>query len=176
MKRFVQIILVLVIAGLVGAGLFFNQQQNPDSSPVPDEVLAPLLEIQAMLDEQQPNLNEDVKTLIEDIRERFYALDDSPSIDPDAKKLEETATDPMAKSNYFSDPNAAFDGINSQIGDAMNELMANNAGDLAERMDEVFKRVKQSVDKTQSGVKDAIDGGAKIIEVEPDNDDSGATN
>ncbi|MDP8244682.1 MAG: hypothetical protein P9L94_11415 [Candidatus Hinthialibacter antarcticus] len=175
MKRKVQFLLLLIIAGLVGAGVYTQKQENPDAPIVPDEIMGPLLELQQMVDQQQPSMNSDVQDLIKDVQDRFYALDDVPQLTrEEQKRLEEERKNKpeidTSNTGHYTDPSEAFAKIKGDISGAMNKLIKVDSGDLANRMDDLMERVKTSVDKTKSGVEDVIENSNKSLPEETTND------
>lgn len=181
MKRKVQFLLLLIIAGLVVAGVYTEKQQNPDAPIVPDEIMGPLLELQQMVDQQQPSMNEDVQNLIKDVQTRFYTLDDVPqlTLEEQRRRMEERKNKPetaTSTENRYGSPAEAFGKIKQDISGAMDKLIQVESGDLALRMDDVLKRVKSSVDKTKSGVENVIENSKKSLPEETTNDAESAGN
>lgn len=181
MKRKIQFFMLLIIAGLVGAGIYTQRQQDPDAPIVPEEIMRPLLELQQMVDDQQPSMNEDVKKLIEDVQHRFYALDDVPQISyvEQQRLKEERENQPEIDTpnlGHYGSPAEAIAKIKGDISGAMDKLIQVDSGDLANRMDDLMKRVKTSVDKTKSGVEGAIESSKEIIKEEDNHDAERAEN
>ncbi len=178
MKRKIQFLLLLIISGLVVAGVYTQKDQNPEAPIVPEEIMGPLLELQAMIDQQQPSMNGEVQDLVKDVQDRFYALDDAPQLTPEDQRgrMEERKNKPEMEpttDNRYGSPGEAFDKITSDISGAMDKLVETNAGDLAERVAEIINRAKFSLDKTKEGVSNMIEQSSQPIPKE-DNDDTDA--
>ncbi|MBI1390356.1 MAG: hypothetical protein GC154_18110 [bacterium] len=180
MKRKLQLLLILLIVGLFGTGVYFQKKQNPDQPVLVEEILAPLLELQQRVDANQPGLNEDAAKLAADIRTRFYALDDSPDFTPEERQrrmMEAAKNHPSDEiaTNYFHSSGEVLSKMKDSFSDAVKNLNVLDAPDLARRMNEIYQRAQSSVEKTKEGVGAAVDAG-KVMMDKVNDEPGSATN